>query len=402
MRANAPRGDDAGARYGAAQAMSAPPFRRVGINAMFLEAQLGGLGTYVHALVPQLLRLAPQVRFTIYCSPGGREQLAGAPWVDDVQLIVPPLIGRRGAKALGELTLLGVLAGRQVQLLHSVAMTAPLRTRAVSVVTLADVTWIVAPDPGEAVTTRIWRLVIPPAARRADRLIALSQAGAEHVVEYLHVPRERIDVVPLAAGTGAVVAPTPEGELRARLGLGAGAVILTVSAKKLHKNLERLLQAHAEAIKRHPEAMLVLPGKATPHERDLRALAAQLGLADRVAFLDFVSDADLEGLYALARCFVLPSVNEGFGIPILEAMRRGAPVACARASALPEVAGAAARYFDPYSVPDMAGAIGELLEDEALVQRLSAAGREREHQFTWEATAQGTLASYTRAWAAAR
>ena len=88
-------------------------------------------------------------------------------------------------------------------------MTAPLRTRAVNVVTLADVTWIVAPDPGEAGTARLWRVVVPPVARRADRVLALSQAGAEHVVEYLHVPRERIDVVPLASGGSDLLAPTP-------------------------------------------------------------------------------------------------------------------------------------------------------------------------------------------------
>jgi glycosyltransferase involved in cell wall biosynthesis len=106
----------------------------------------------------------------------------------------------------------------------------------------------------------------------------------------------------------------------------------------------------------------------------------------------------LEGLYALASCFVFASINEGFGIPILEAMRRGVPVACSRASALPEVAGDAARYFDPYSVPDIAGALTELLGDRGLAGRLAARGRERERAFTWEATARRTLDSYAQAW----
>jgi glycosyltransferase involved in cell wall biosynthesis len=382
--------------------MSAPSFRRVGINAMFLEPRLGGLDTYVRALMPELIRLAPEVRFTVYCSPGGREHLREEAWVSEVELIVPPLLGRRGLKALGELTVLGAIAGRQVELLHSVAMTAPLRTRAVSVVTLADVTWIIAPDPGEAVTTRIWRTVVPPAARRADRLIALSQAGAEHVVRYLRVPRERIDVVALAAGVSDLLAPTPPAELRARLGLGAGPLILTVSAKKVHKNLERLIRAMGEVVERQPDAVLALPGKPTPHERDLRALTEQLGLAENVVFLDYVDAADLEGLYELASCFVFASINEGFGIPVLEAMRRGTPVACSRASSLPEVAGEAARYFDPHSVTDIAGALIELLSDRELAARLSALGIERERTFTWEATARGTLESYARAWAGRR
>ncbi len=372
---------------------------RIGINAIFLEPRMGGIETYVRALVPELQRLAPQVSFTVYCSPGGREYLQREPGFASLELVVPPLIGRRGLKALGELTLLGAIAGRQVELLHSVALTAPLRTRAANVVTLADVTWIVAPDPGERWTTRLWRAIVPPVARRADRVIALSQSGAEEIVMRLGVARERIDIVPLAAGTSDLVAPTPERELRERLGLGAGPVVLTVAAKKVHKNLARLMRAMIPLLERIPDAVLVMPGNPTPYERELRALAAELRIEANVAFPEYVSAADLEGLYALAGCFVFASLIEGFGIPILEAMRRGVPVACSRASALPEVAGDAARYFDPYDVEDIAAALIELLSDRALAERLGAAGRRREAGFSWERAARATLDSYARAWA---
>lgn len=382
----------------------APPAlpARIGINAIFLEPRMGGLDTYVRALVPQLVRLAPGVEFSVFCSPGGREYLEHEGWGAQVELITHPLLGRRGLKAATELTLLGWLAGRHVELLHSVAMTAPLRTRAVNVVTLADVTWILAPDPGERWTAGLWRAVVPPVARRADRVIALSQAGAEHVVEYLGVPADRIDVVTLAAGVNELATPTPPVELRARLGLGEGPVILTVSAKKVHKNLERLVRAMVPVAERWPQAMLVMPGNPTAHERDLRTLAAELGLAGNVSFPAYVDAADLEGLYAIAGCFVFASINEGFGIPLLEAMRRGVPVACSRASALPEVAGDAARYFDPLSIPAIADALIELLADRELASRLAARGRERERTFTWEGTARGTLDSYGRAWTVAR
>jgi|HubBroStandDraft_3_1064219.scaffolds.fasta_scaffold07282_2 glycosyltransferase involved in cell wall biosynthesis len=376
--------------------------RKIGINALFLEPRMGGLDTYVRALVPELVRLAPEVQFSVFCSRGGRRYLQEEGWGERVELVCHPLLGRRGLKAVGELTVLGAIAGRRVDLLHSVALTAPLRTSAVNVVTLADVTWIVAPDPGEAGTVRIWRMAVPPVARRADRLIALSQAGAGHIVEYLRVPRERIDVVPLASVTGDRHTPTPEPELRARLGLGDGPVILSVSAKKVHKNLVRLVRAMAAVVERRPDAILVLPGNPTAHERELRALAAELGLAANVAFPAYVDAPDLEGLYALAGCFVFASINEGFGIPILEAMARGVPVACSRASALPEVAGDAALYFDPFSVKDIGEALLQLLDDRPLAARLVALGRERESAFTWEATARGTLESYSRAWAAHR
>jgi len=372
--------------------------RSVGINAVFLEPRMGGLDTYARALVPELVRLAPEVQFSVFCSPGGHSYLQREGWGEQVELITHPLLGRRGLKATGELTVLGALAGRRVDLLHSLAMTAPLHTRAVNVVTLADVTWIVAPDPGERWTARLWRIVVPPVARRADRVIVLSHAGAEHVSEYLGVPSERIDVVALAAGRSDLVAPTPAAELRSRLGLGAGPVVLTVSAKKVHKNLERLVRAMAPVVARWPDAMLVMPGNPTAHERELRALASELGIGANVAFPAYVDAADLEGLYALARCFVFASINEGFGIPILEAMRRGVPVACSRASALPEVAGDAARYFDPYSVDEIGEALIELLADSKLAADLATRGRERERTFSWEATARGTLESYARVW----
>jgi glycosyltransferase involved in cell wall biosynthesis len=373
-----------------------PP--RIGLNAVFLEPRMGGLETYVRELLPQLVRLAPQSRFSLFCSPGGHDYLRGESWAADVELIVHPLIGRRGLKALTELTILGAVAGRRVDLLHSVAMTAPLKTRAVNVITLADITWLVAPDPGEVVTTRLWRAIVPPVARRADRVITLSGSSAQDIVDRLGVARERIDVVALAAGGSDRVSPTPERELRARLALGQGPVVLTVAAKRVHKNLARLLRAMLAVVERWPSAVLVMPGNPTPYEQELRALAAELSLESNVVFPPYVSAPDLEGLYALASCFVFASLHEGFGIPILEAMRRGVPVACSRASALPEVAGEAARYFDPQETGEIAAAILEILGDRALASNLSAAGLAREAEFTWEQTARGTLASYEQAW----
>jgi glycosyltransferase involved in cell wall biosynthesis len=340
------------------------------------------------------------VRFSIFCSPRGAAALEREDWAANVQLVTHPLIGWRGLKAVSELTLLGALAGRRVDLLHSVAFTAPLRTRAVSVVMVPDVIWILAPDEDQAATMRLWRLIVPPIARRADRVIAISNAGAEEIVAHLRVPRERIDVVPLGPGVKPALAATPEHTIRERFELGPGPLVLTVSAKKVHKNLARLIEAMRAVVDRHPQAVLILPGAPTGYEQELRALAARLGLGANTSFPPYVDGADLEGLYAAASCFVFPSLNEGFGLPVLEAMRRGVPVACSNVSAIPEVAGDAARYFDPLRPDDIAGAVCALLEDPDLASRLASAGHERARGFSWSRTAELTLECYERAWSA--
>src|ERR1019366_2400363 len=129
-------------------------------------------------------------------------------------------------------------------------------------------------------------------------------------------------------------------------------------------------------------------------EAQLRARAAEVGAGEDVRFLGWVSAAELEGLYAAAACFVFPSLAEGFGLPVLEAMARGLPVACSGRGALAEVAGDAALRFDPESERAIAASIECLLGDRAQAERLRVAGRERAAQFSWAATAAGTLACY--------
>src|SRR5262249_5847792 len=143
--------------------------------------------------------------------------------------------------------------------------------------------------------------------------------------------------------------------------------------------------------------LLVLPGYATWYESELRERAADAGVSGDVRFLGWVSGGEIEGLWAIAEAFVFPSLYEGFGLPVLEAMARGVPVACSRASSLPEVAGEAALLFDPHDERAIARALRRLLDDGALRERLRALGRERAREFTWERTARLTLSSYARA-----
>jgi glycosyltransferase involved in cell wall biosynthesis len=371
----------------------------IGLNAVFLRPRMGGIEVMVKRLLPELARLAPNTRFSVFVGPQGVDALAGERWPDQIKLETHPLLGLPGGKAVSELTLLGWLAPRRgAELLYSIALTGPLRTRSVHVVNVADTTWISHPDPGEMNTVRLWRTIVPPVVRRADRVIAISRAGRDDIVRFLRVPEERVDVVYMGPGLGSHAAATPAQELRERLRLGNGPVVLSVSAQKAHKNLMRLVEAMRRVASVHPDVRLVLPGNVTEHGRELLAAAGELGIADNVVLPGWVSDEDLEGLYALSSCFVVASLNEGFGLPVVEAMQRRLPVASSNAGSLPEAGGDAARYFDPVDVGAMAEAITALLDDGELRERMRAAGREHAATFTWERSARETLESFERAW----
>jgi glycosyltransferase involved in cell wall biosynthesis len=371
---------------------------RAGVNAIFLEPGMGGLETYVLELIPALIAAEPSMRLTVLCNARGRELLERQEWASSVELETP-LGSRRGFRAVYEVGPLGASAGRHFDVLHSPALTAPLATRAANVVVLADTTWITVPDMsrGQVGTIRLWQAVVPPIARRADRVIAISEAGARDIEQHLRVPRERIDVVPLGYGSPRRLEPTSQSELRDRLRLGDGPMLLNIGAKKLHKNQLSVVRALARARETVPNAVLVLAGAPTPYEDELRTEAGRLGIDDAVAFLGYVDEADLEGLYAAAAVLVFPSLNEGFGLPVLEAMARGVPVVTSSLSSLPDVAGEAALLVDPRSVDAIAEATTRVLTDRALRDRLVAAGLRRPADFSWEQAAEGTLKTWRRA-----
>jgi glycosyltransferase involved in cell wall biosynthesis len=238
------------------------------------------------------------------------------------------------------------------------------------------------------------RLLVPAAARRSHRLIAISQSTRRDLVEHLKVPAAKIDVVPQGAAPPGPA--TPERQLRERLGLGERPVVLSASAKRPHKNVGRLLDALG-GIPPERRPLLVVPGYPTPYEAELRERAQQAGVAADVVWPAWLDDADLEGLYALAACVAFPSLYEGFGLPVVEAMLRGVPVACSDRSSLPEVAGDAALLFDPEDTGAIRAALERLLGDATLREQLIERGRERAARFTWERTADGTAATYARA-----
>ena len=359
---------------------------------------MGGIETALRELYPALLEIRPNLRVSMFVNDLGRELISSEPWSAAVELVTHPLLGRRGTRALTESALLGPIADRRgCEVLHSVALTAPWWSRAASVVSIADVTWLQHPDAVPPATRLLWKTLVIPAARRAKRVIAYTESAANEVADTLRIARSRIDVVPLGAGGGTDAEPTPAHELRRRLGLGGGPVILAVSAFLAHKNVARLVEAMPAIRATSPDAVLVLPGNWTPLRDEVSARASALGLGDAVVFPGWIDAADLEGFYRIASCFVLPSLREGFGLPVLEAMRRGVPVACTRTSAVAEVAGDAALFFDPENVDEITAAVTSILEDDRRAAELVDKGRKRAALFTWRRAAEETLASFERA-----
>jgi glycosyltransferase involved in cell wall biosynthesis len=328
-------------------------------------------------------------------------ELADAGWPEARRVSMPVDPRRRVEWVLGDQVHAPRAAARAgADLVHSPASTAPAAGRVVRVTTIHDLNYRLVPDTHFGVRGLGMRVLVPLAARRSQRVIVDAETTREDLHRYLATPREKVDVAPLAASVPADLTVTSERDLRAQLQLDDRPVVLSLSAKRPHKNLPRLLRALA-GLEPEFRPALVVPGYRTPHEAGLRALAGELGIADLVRLPAWLPAPDLEGLYRLAGCVVFPSLYEGFGLPVLEAMARGVPVACSNRSALPEVAGDAALLVDPEDVDAIRTAMERLLTDSALADRLRAAGRERAARYTWERTAELTVDSYRRALASA-
>jgi glycosyltransferase involved in cell wall biosynthesis len=370
----------------------------VGLNLLFLvPGETGGMEIAARELIPALLEQAPTgMRFTAFVNREAAS--AGGPWgVTLPSVTVPVNATNRVQWILGEQALLPRLAATaKVDLVHSLASTAPLWGRFRRVVTVHDLIYARFPEAHAGLRAKGMRVLVPAAARRSHRVIADSLSTREDLIGLLGLPAERIDVVPLGVGAQGRARPLAEADVRARLSLGGRPVVLSLSAKRPHKNLLALIGALAR-IASAERPMLVLAGYPTEHEARLRERARTLGLDDDVRFPGWLSDAEVEGLWAIAAAFVFPSLYEGFGLPVLEAMARGVPVASSNASSLPEVAGDAALMFDPHDEAAIAGALARLLSDRALAERLIDAGRARAREFTWERTARATIDSYLRA-----
>jgi glycosyltransferase involved in cell wall biosynthesis len=370
---------------------------RVGLDLLFLiPGETGGREAYARELVPELLAAAPELELVAFVNRDAGAALARA--LDErVRGVVMPISARRRAQwAVGELGLVALAAQRaRVDVLHSMANFGPPWGRFRRVVTIHDLQYKAVPDQLSLPLRALTGGLVSLAAGHAERIIAVSNAGADELVGGLGVERRRIDVVPNGVRPPQAVAPEMLSSVRSRLRLDNRRVVLTVATNLPHKNLAGVIDALAliDAARR---PLLLLAGHGTD-DAALRAHADAAGVGADVRSLGACSTDELEALYASADCFALASLHEGFGLPVLEAMARSLPVACSDIAALREVAGGAARYFEPRSPVQVAGALDELLCSPSEAERLAELGRARAARFSWSSAAAGTLASYRAA-----
>jgi glycosyltransferase involved in cell wall biosynthesis len=301
------------------------------------------------------------------------------------------------------------LASRPPDLLfvpaHVIPLGAPLLRRMRSVVTIHDLGYLHFPESHTRAQRRLLRLTTAWSARVASRVIAISQATKADLVRFAGVPANKISVVYHGVAPRFFGDSSPPGSPTSPRSPGSRTLVrprtapyfLYVGTIQPRKNLLRLIEAFALAAPLLGNQCLLIVGRRGWLSAPIEQRASELGIADRVLFPGYVADADLPALYAGATAFTFPSLYEGFGMPILEAMAAGVPVLTSTTSALPEVAGDAALLVDPLDTQAIADALIQLATNNDLRRDLHMRGLQRAQQFTWEQTAHATLAVFREA-----
>jgi glycosyltransferase involved in cell wall biosynthesis len=355
----------------------------------------GGVGTYIRNLVPAMTARDPSLDVTLFHARFDRE-VPDEPW----------LAGRRVETVPGSIrtlypfwnTLRSPALPRRLaaaDVLHATTGVAipPAKRGQRLVVTIHDLAFLHYPEAFPGRWRVLYRLGLRVAARRADAILTPSRSTAEDLVARTRIDPRRVHVTPLAttlaAGDGD---PAPVLE---RLGVPRP-FVLFVGTLEPRKNVVGLVRAYRRAARAGVPHALVVAGPpgwgAEPLERELA-----LDGPGTIVRTGWLPPADLDAVYRGASAFIYPSLFEGFGLPVLEAMARGVPTITSNTSSLPEVTGDAAIAVDPRSSDAIADAIEAVVGDAALASRLAGAGRRRAESFSWDETARLTLEAYERA-----
>jgi len=376
---------------------------RIGIDLSLIPGERAGGGQYGYQLAAALARVDRRHRYRLYpvfyyiVHPDYAQ--TEFPTSERMQLafrhLPSPLVRwlwRAEGPALVKEWMLG-----PVDVVHSTTLCAPrLSARKRLVVTIYDVSFVTHPEFHLEANIRHCLAGTREAIERADAILAISEHTRRDLVERMGAPPDRVLVTPLAPdpSLARVTDPARLDEVRRRYGLPER-FVLFVGTLEPRKNIARLIDAYATLPERlQRDAGLVMAGGKGWLSDTMRDEVARRGMGDRVRFIGYVRPEDMASLYSLATTFAYPSLYEGFGLPVLEAMVCGTPVLTSNVSSLPEVAGDAALLVSPTDVGEIADGLAQMLEDAALAAKLSARGLEWTTRFSWDRCARETLAVY--------
>jgi glycosyltransferase involved in cell wall biosynthesis len=372
---------------------------RVGINAQFWDRAATGSGQYLRNLVPAL----EQASDDEYLLIGPRRIAVSGPRPGNEYLASTPFDGysEKAAKLYFEQIAFPRLCRElELDLAHVPYFASPLLPPLPTVVTVHDLIPIVLPAYRGSLLVRLYTGLVAAAARRAQLILTDSESSRRDILARLGVPAERVRVIYLAPGADYLpVTDRARLEMTRRKYRLPEQFILYLGGFDRRKNVQGLLQAYKSAgVSPGQKYPLVLAGRLPTKESalfpNLRRIIAQLELEEAVVPIGWVAEEDKPALYTLASLFVYPSFYEGFGLPVLEAMACGTPVVVSRAASLPEIVGEAGLLVDPQGVTQIGRAIVSVLSDETLRRELREKGLAQARRFSWQKTAQQTLAAY--------
>lgn len=352
----------------------------------------GGIGTYIRNLVPAMAARDPALQLSLFHarfgSPEPPERWLRDHWVEELSGSIRTLYPRWDLLARPPLP----ATLRAAEILHATnhAAVPPAGDGQALVVTVHDLAFEHHPSAFPRSWRTLYRLGLRAAVRRADAIVTPSRNTAEDVVSRTAVDPRKLHVVPLAASLPAGTLGADE--VLARLKVPTP-YVLFVGTLEPRKNLVRLVRAYRRvAADGFPHALVLAGPLGWHHEPLMRELALQ-GPGE-IAMTGALTPEELDAVYRAADVFVYPSLYEGFGLPVLEAMARGVPTVASSTSSVPEVTGDAAIGVDPRSVRQITEAIESILGDVEVAERLARRGRARSERFTWDETARLTLQVY--------
>jgi len=361
----------------------------IGIDYTAAYEQGAGIGRYVRELIRALAAVDTQTPYRLFVAGAGKLPSIPGPNFSWRPTRVTPLWFARLWHRL-QLPLPVELFTGRIDLFHATDFTLPPTLPGVrTLLTVHDLSFVRAPEATTPVLKAYLDHVVPRSVRRADHVLADSQATKDDLVEFYGTPAEKITVLlsGVNPGFGPVQSEEVRKMVRQRYHLPENPYVFSVGTVQPRKNYARLILALAALGPEFENFHLVIAGGRGWLETPIFRAVEDNSLTERVHFIGFAQDQDLPALYAEAACLAYPSLYEGFGFPVLEAMACGTPVITSNISSMPEVAGDAALLVDPYDVEALTDALRRVLTDETLRADLISRGFRQVTDFTWERAA---------------